>query len=643
MPEKIRSLKDRLYRYRAIFFIVGLAAISMIGVIHLFNISNQHNVELITQVAVKNASKAFEDLEKDTANMTSAALEALMSNQSFAERFRDGDREGLLKLTQPLFKHLEQQNGITHWYFINTDKTCFLRVHHPSLYGDTVTRITLEKAVKQKEFVYGKELGKTALALRAVHPYYYQDQLIGYMELAVEIEDFLKALKRQTHNEFGLMVKKEHLDRSKWASVIQRKNTRDNWDDMNYHVLVYQTADTVKMNGFHKGNGQKYPIPETGLVLEKIRLNNKDYVRGIFPFKNAAGKMIGGVFILQDITPMFSAMEYQKQEILLMILAVMLVITYLNLFFHRRAESELRHYRNRLEELVEESIVDLRETNIKLSKEIHEHKEIQVALEQECVARAEAEKKRIEAAKHAEQAARMASIGVMAAGITHEINQPLNAIKVTADSISYWNKRNPDTLPEPFVEQMQIISRSVERIVEIIQHMRTFWVLPQTPQVSAVDLNKAVKNALSLVRQQLHDHGVREQIDLNADPLFVESNLVHLEQVILNLTVNALRALGQTGQKIKIIEIQTYSENNHAVLVLRDNGPGLPTLDTDKLFDPFFSTNNGGEGMGLGLAIVKRYIDRYKGEIQAGNHENSGALFTIKFPLVTPETEGDPQ
>ena len=69
------------------------------------------------------------------------------------------------------------------------------------------------------------------------------------------------------------------------------------------------------------------------------------------------------------------------------------------------------------------------------------------------------------------------------------------------------------------------------------------------------------------------------------------------------------------------------------VLEIEDNGPGLPSVDIDKLFDPFFSTNNSGEGMGLGLAIVKRYIDTYNGVIEARNNPDSGAVFTIKFPV----------
>jgi C4-dicarboxylate-specific signal transduction histidine kinase len=335
---------------------------------------------------------------------------------------------------------------------------------------------------------------------------------------------------------------------------------------------------------------------------------------------------------------MFDAMESQENKIILMLLGFMSLVTFFMIFFHKRAEKELRQYRGRLEEMVREGTKELLETNIRLNMEIKEHKEAQLALEQECEARQEVERKHVQAVKHAERSARLASIGVMAASITHEINQPLNAIKVTSDSIQYWHKRNPGALPEPFTNQLDIISQSVQRIVEIIDHMRAFWVIPGSPKISEVNINQAVKNALSLTRQQLHSHSIRELIKMETEPLMIKGNLVHFEQIIVNLVVNAIHALDEKKKEEKKIEINTFMEETFAVLVIRDNGPGLPTEDKSKLFDPFFSTKNSGEGMGLGLAIVKRYIDKYGGRVTAANHAGGGAQFKIKFPLALKET-----
>jgi len=637
---KIKRIKEFIYRYRAIFFIVGLTAASIAGVIHLFHISNNHNVELITKTSIKTSRKAFLDLEKSNLNMLSATLKSLLVNDSIAAQFFARDREALYRLCSPLFKDLKNQNRITHWYFLNPEpvKTCFLRIHSPHLYNDPITRTTLDNCIETKSFAVGKELGKTALALRAVHPYYYKNQLIGYMELGIQAEDFLEMLKEQTGNEYCLLLKKKYLDRDKWASITTEKKIRNNWDDMKHLLQVYSTWECIYLDRFIKALEDIEHIPDEGIVLEKISRENNHFVRGIFPFYDAAGRKVGGVLSLKEITPMFDAMESQENKIILMLLGFMSLITCFMIFFHKRAEKELRQYRGRLEEMVREGTKELLETNIRLNMEIKEHKEAQLALEQECEARQEVERKHVQAVKHAERSARLASIGVMAASITHEINQPLNAIKVTSDSIQYWHKRNPGALPEPFTNQLDIISQSVQRIVEIIDHMRAFWVIPGSPKIAEVNINQAVKNALSLTRQQLRSHSIQELIKMETEPLMIKGNLVHFEQIIVNLVVNAIHALDEKKKEDKKIEINTFMEDTFAVLVIRDNGPGLPTEDKSKLFDPFFSTKNSGEGMGLGLAIVKRYIDKYGGRVTAANHADGGAQFKIKFPLALKET-----
>lgn len=637
----IQRVQRFFYRHRAIIFILGLAAVSILGIVHIFNVSSRHNVELLTQSSVDEARKAFHSEEVGTKNMLSATLNTLSRDTGILEDFIAGDRDKLFRRVQPLFQHLRSQNSITHWYFIDPEpaKTCFLRVHAPHLYNDVITRSTLEESIKTRRIAFGKELGKTALALRAVHPYFHNGRIIGYMELAIEMQDFFNMLKDHTASDYGLLVAKKYLDRSKWESVVNEAGISDNWNEMAHLVLVSSTCECVREGQYQRPLEAIESIPDSGMVLEMVQRDGNYFVRGIFPFYDASGRKAGGIFVLKNITPLYTAYQNQKREILLIILAFMGIVTFFMIFFHTRAGRELRKYRSRLEEMVEEKTMELVKANIRLELEIEDHKEVQAALEEECRARSVAEKKQVEAVKHAERASRLASIGVMAASITHEINQPLNAIKVTADSIQYWHRRNPGQLPEPFTDQLGIISKSVKRIVEIIQHMRTFWVIPNTPKISAVDINKAVKNALSLTRQQLHTHGIREQIDLTAQPLNVKGNLVHFEQIIVNLVVNAVHALDEhKNNRNKQIAIRTFSQNGNVVLTVADNGPGLPDVEPEKLFDPFFSTHNSGEGMGLGLAIVKRHIDRYNGIIDVGNKEDGGAVFTIKFP----STAGEP-
>ncbi len=249
--------------------------------------------------------------------------------------------------------------------------------------------------------------------------------------------------------------------------------------------------------------------------------------------------------------------------------------------------------------------------------------------------RIEAEKKQAESLRMVEKAAHMASIGVMAAGLTHEINQPLSSIKVTADSVLYWEKRNKGALPSLFVRKLEKISREVERIDNIVRHMRSFWISTERLDSMPVSLNEGVNGALLVIEQQLHAHEISCITSLARDELPVHANRVHLEQILINLIVNAMHSLDTLPDKEdKQIRISTFQENNSACMEVTDNGTGIPEGSEKVIFDPFFTTKKDGEGSGLGLAIVKRFVEEHRGSIEAGNGPEGGARFIVKFPLL---------
>jgi C4-dicarboxylate-specific signal transduction histidine kinase len=253
----------------------------------------------------------------------------------------------------------------------------------------------------------------------------------------------------------------------------------------------------------------------------------------------------------------------------------------------------------------------------------------------------ELERDELEAKQMAEKASKLASIGVMAAGITHEINQPLCAIKVTVDSLMYWNEENSLLLPKPFERGLDKISKASGRIDEIIKHMRSFLQFPEIQNLQELDVNKVIKRALSLLENQLHSHLIYLQLDLHSEPVIIESETVNLEQIIINIVVNAMHSLDECKHKEKRILIQTGIEDQKARIQIHDNGKGLKEEDIEKIFDPFYSTKKPGKGMGLGLAIVKNYVERYDGIIVAENNETGGASFKIEFPATKMEDKNE--
>ncbi|MBI9035232.1 MAG: GAF domain-containing protein [Bacteroidales bacterium] len=248
-------------------------------------------------------------------------------------------------------------------------------------------------------------------------------------------------------------------------------------------------------------------------------------------------------------------------------------------------------------------------------------------------ARIEAEQKNVEAMRMLEESSLLASIGVLSAGITHEINQPLNAIKISADSILFWQKRNPGLLPEMFVRKINTISEETSRIDAIIKHMRTFYDKPNVVLNETIDMVEGVRRSLSLVKRQVCDHSIELIDELPGASVLVCANYVQFEQIVVNLIVNAIHSLDEVQKVNKKIKLVVYQDSIHGVLEVHDNGVGIEDSIREKIYDPLFTTKGSGKGSGLGMAIVKLFIDRFQGEISNQNNEEGGASFILRFKL----------
>src|SRR5512140_842429 len=272
----MRSLSVEL---KLIFAVVAISiAASLVAARSAGGIFRQ-NVEEAALASLQTAADAFAAQERSDVEKLASTLDALLANEDLRAAFVARDRERLLAAASPLFETMRARDRITHWYFIEPGPapTVFLRVHRPELHDDALDRATLRIAAETMDLGAGKELGRTAFARRAVRPWVRDGKLLGYMELAEEIDHFLGAIKSRTGDEYGLLVKKKFLDERAWAAVLgPRSNT---WNDRPDVVVVDTTTFTEGIIDF---GGDLEMIPDAGLSLDEVERGDRSYVRGIF-------------------------------------------------------------------------------------------------------------------------------------------------------------------------------------------------------------------------------------------------------------------------------------------------------------------------------------------------------------------------
>ena len=234
-----------------------------------------------------------------------------------------------------------------------------------------------------------------------------------------------------------------------------------------------------------------------------------------------------------------------------------------------------------------------------------------------------------------QQIQRIEALGTLAGGIAHEINQPLSALHLYASGLQMLLEKGESTPPSRVMERLELILAQADKIKQIISHMRSLVMQEENPLFSPVSVAQAVSGALGLVGTQLCAHEITVSIDIPANLPSCSANAVQLEQVVINLLVNAMHALDAISGRDKTIDISAEQKDEMVVLRVTDNGPGVGDLRM-RIFDPFFSTKESQQGMGLGLSIAHTFVSSWGGTIDAkDNSAGFGATFTVSLPIAT--------
>ncbi|WP_300547317.1 ATP-binding protein [Roseovarius sp.] len=277
------------------------------------------------------------------------------------------------------------------------------------------------------------------------------------------------------------------------------------------------------------------------------------------------------------------------------------------LFLTQERRRSLARANARLEGRVAERTATLTQTNLALRREVRERQEAEAALK-----RAQAE---------LVQAGKLRALGQMSAGISHELNQPLMAIRQFAANGGAFLQRKE---PEKAAENLGRIDEMAHRMSRIIRNLRAF-VRNENEPMGQVDIVHVINSALEMTGERLRGDGVDLVWQAPARPVWVRGGEVRLGQVMINLITNAADAMTDSAQKRLEISVE---DGVQVTVRLRDTGPGIE--EPEKIFDPFYSTKLVGadDGMGLGLSISYGLVQSFGGRISGAN-TGSGAEFTV--------------
>ncbi|NVM22950.1 MAG: PAS domain S-box protein [Desulfobacterales bacterium] len=249
--------------------------------------------------------------------------------------------------------------------------------------------------------------------------------------------------------------------------------------------------------------------------------------------------------------------------------------------------------------------------------------------------------RRLEREAQLTQASKMATLGEMATGIAHELNQPLNVIRVGADFFAKMTKRGEKISDDQLSNVSRNINDQVDRAANIINHLREFGRRTDFKSYP-VDINEPIQDVFTILGQQLKLRDIEASLKLAEGLPKILADKNRLEQIFLNLVTNARDAMeAKAGEAIKKLTIATYEQNGRVVALVSDTGMGISEAVREKIFEPFFTTKEVGKGTGLGLSITYRLVKDFGGDIDIKLTSDIGTIFKLSFPIYTDEDHID--
>lgn len=537
----------------------------------------------------------------------------LTDNEKLQEAWLSKDREELLRQAAPIYEKINTSNRVTHFYFIDLERTCFLRVHRPSQFGDTIRRKTMQQAATTGKTTYGIELGKFGhFTLRVVKPWYVDGKHVGYIELGEEIGHITPNLSEILDVQVIFAIEKRCLDRRQWEQGLTILGHTGDWDQLSNFVIIDKTIATVPP--------ELLPLIDAGKTENTLATftdpsDHKSYRGGILPLMDAGKQQVGSLVIMKDITQQTA--ELHKMAGLLLIVGIIVggaLFTVCYIY-----------------------MTSLRDVSKKLIETAHQAGKAEIAT----------------SVLH-NVGNVLNSVNVSAGLIQNSVLQSsannltkaINVMEQHLEEIGDYVTRDErgKHLPRFLIDVSHQISTEedtildeINSLIRNIDHIKAVVASQQknakcsTGVIEEFSLIELMEDAININTASMERHSVKiiRKLD-DIGPIVSDKQL--LLQIIVNLISNAKYACMESGNKKHLLTVRLNRKGKDRVVIeVQDNGIGIIEENLTKIFSHGFTTRKEGHGFGLHSAILA--ANELGGSLVAtSDGPGTGAIFTLEIP-----------
>ncbi len=568
--------------------------------------SEMNQVEESIKDMAKNESMLFHNILSTDAEGLARAHVGLTRLETLSKPFAERNREELLAASASIFKELRQSNNITHMYFIEPDGTVFLRVHKPEEYGDKLTRATFRKAAETKKTASGLEMGANFFSLRCVRPVVYKEKMIGFMEVAEEIDHVFSQMKSITGNDVSLLLEDKFLEKYH----MHFRNEK-----VGAFTMMYPTNKNVSLLLARKLSGaMQQALKQAAVPI--VDLNGAKYAAGMGPIRDAFGTTAGILLSQRDVSSLYSDMWNGIIATTSVFVAIFLAST--SLFY-----LSLRKSYALFNDLKQHIVAVTKTSDLSRQLEVSTNDEVGELADEFNLMKEEIKKlnERL-AARAADLEDANLELEAFNYTVAHDLRQPLNVIGLNCQAIDMLCGELLTEECKGYVKESYEGTLRMNRLIEALLNFSG---------MAHAELNRYRVDLSSMAKEvveELKGGEVARLVTFRiADGICADGDPSLLRVVMANLLGNAWK---YTGMREKaVIEFGSTEIDGKLAYLVRDNGAGFDMTDADKLFTPFqrLSGADKCKGFGIGLATVERIVKRHGGKIWAEGEPDKGATF----------------